>query len=136
VGQSVAIGAGPRELGGAPPLVDTPSIDPCELASRIYPFEEPCKFGFVLPIYNLRLYILQPHLIKELYSLPCGLLSRARLRSLVRALKTRGLHIYDARALGAHNVPISLIARGQMWHLVDAKIRMVCPTGGLALSTR
>jgi hypothetical protein len=80
VGQSVAIGAGPRELGGAPPLVDTPSIDPCELASRIYPFEEPCKFGFVLPIYNLRLYILQPHLTKELYSLPCGLLSRARLR--------------------------------------------------------
>jgi hypothetical protein len=44
---------------------------------------------------------------------------------LVRALKTRGLHTDGARALGAHNVPISLVAQGKTWHLVDVKVRMV-----------
>src|SRR5262245_2877626 len=50
-----------------------------------------------------------------------------RLSTAVRALKTRGLHIDGATAHGAHNVPISLIARGKMWDLVDAKVRMVRP---------
>src|SRR5262245_14446073 len=50
-----------------------------------------------------------------------------RLSTPVTALKTRGLHIDGARALGAHNVPISLIAQGKMWDLVDAKVRMVRP---------
>jgi NAD dependent epimerase/dehydratase family len=36
----------------------------------------------------------------------------------------RGLHIDGARAHGAHNAPISLIAEGKMWHRV---LSMRCP---------
>jgi hypothetical protein len=54
----------------------------------------------------------------------CNYEARARLSTPVRALKTRGLHIDGARAHGAHNVPISLIAGGKMWHLVDVKVRI------------
>src|SRR5262249_35519615 len=39
-------------------------------------------------------------------------------------LKTLGLHIDGARALGAHNAPISSIARSKMWHRV---LSMRCP---------
>src|SRR5262249_25201502 len=51
-------------------------------------------------------------------------LVRHALSTPVRALKTRGLHIDGARALGAHNVPISLIAQGKMWHRA---LSMRCP---------
>jgi hypothetical protein len=40
------LGPAPRRKRSAA-LRRSTSIDPCELASRIYPFEEPCKFSFV-----------------------------------------------------------------------------------------
>jgi hypothetical protein len=129
---AAAIGAGPRELGAlrrswTPPRSTPPSWPhgSTSLKSRVN-LASFCQSTTLDSNHNR----LQP---PPRDSLPCGLLSRA---THISRESTRGLHIYDPRALGAHNVPISLIARGRVCRLVDAKIQMVCPIAALALSMK